>query len=287
VLAIVASLATLALKAWSHQREMVWRYWQRAYVGPDNMDLLVDVIRQALPEALELVPLGLQPHEIDVEKAITFWSLRDEVRSIIDIAVPGPHFIFLPCGDNSFFTDYAWILQRMFRLFHGIHIEDQNFKGDALEMLVRSRQSALPVKACKAHDGTTKQIDAAFDLGEVLVIAECKVKGLSIALERGDPRAIQQRKEFVENMLRQVDETAIWLAHRPVGRNYDVSKFKWILGVGVTPFAEFIWTKAGYFWLTPTLPRVLTPPELDASLADGSIERIAPHHPAAVRIVNR
>jgi hypothetical protein len=186
VLAVVAALGSVALSDWGRRREMVWRYWQRAYVGPDNRALLLSTIRESLPAALEIVPLGLQPQQIDVDKAFAFWSDSDTMRSVIDVGVPGPHSVFLPCGDASYFTDYAWIIQRMFRLFHGLQMEDQNFKGDALEVLVRAGKSALPFKACKAQDGSNRQVDAAFDLGDVLLIAECRAKGTSIALERGD-----------------------------------------------------------------------------------------------------
>jgi hypothetical protein len=200
--------------------------------------------------------------------------------------VAGPHSFFLPSG-NRIFTDYAWIAQRLYRLFHGLKVDDQNFKGDALEVLIRRGPSVLPIKPCKGADETSKQIDAAFDLGELLLIVECKVKAISIGWERGDRRAVLERQNFVYDAIRQADDKAIWLSHRRIGRNFNISKYKWVLAVVVTPFREFIWSKEEYYWINEKLPRIMSAEELAVALEDGTFASAGPHHQMAMAVKNR
>jgi hypothetical protein len=140
-----------------------------------------------------------------------------------------------------------------------------------LEELVRGGSSELPVGPCINNGFEQKQIDAAFRLGNRLVITECRAKTRSIAFDRGDPRAIQYRQEFVDKVLKDVDEKARWLAMSPKGRNYDVRWAQAIVPIAVTPFVEFIPSLATNYWLAQALPRVLTPQELRAALDNGAI----------------
>jgi hypothetical protein len=282
-IAVVAALSVRSLYLWSTQQGALIRQWLRAYDGPNRRSERIEAIREALPLALTTVPLGINVDDVEVESAVSFFSWSSETKSDIDLAVAGPHSIFLPSGD-SVFIDYAWILQRLYRLFHALKVDDQNFKGDALESLVRRGGSVLPVKPCKGADGSSKQFDAAFDLGDLLLIVECKVKAKSIGWERGDLTAVQERQKFVYEAIRQADDKAIWLSHRAVGRNYDISKYKWVFAVAVTPFPEFIWSKDHYYWLNGTLPRIMTPQELKAGLEDATLATAGRQHPMAMPV---
>ena len=282
-IAVVAALSVRSLWLWSIQPGALIRHWLRAYDGPDRHSQQIEAIREALPLALATVPLGISEGDVEVEEAVRFFSWSAQTRSEIDLAVAGPHSFFLPSG-NRIFTDYAWIVQRLYRLFHALRVDDQNFKGDALEMLVRRGGSALPVKPCKAADGSSKQVDAAFDLGDLLLVVECKVKARSIGWERGDPTAVLERQQFVYEAIRQADDKAIWLSHRAVGRNYDISNYKWVLAVAVTPFPEFIWSKDNYYWLSRALPRIMTPHELTGGLEDGTLAAAGPQHQMAMLV---
>jgi hypothetical protein len=113
-----------------------------------------------------------------------------------------------------------------------------------------------------------KQIDAAFDLGEILVIAECKAKSRSIAFDRGDPTAIDMRRDLVEQALNESGEEAHWLNACRKGTKYDITKYQYLLLVDVTPFKEFIPSLSPRYWITETLPRVLTPDELRDAITE-------------------
>ena len=73
------------------------------------------------------------------------------------------------------------------------------------------------------------------------------------------PDSIKHRTDnVVELSISQADEKASWLALNPVGINYDISPYDYILPVGVGPFVEFIPTRDTRYWISDTIPRVLT-----------------------------
>ncbi len=252
VVAVIASLLTRVLQLWKSDHGAFVRHWQRGYDGPSRRDLILSTLEATLPHALELVPLPVKPSEVDIEAAVKFLSLNAAGQEKIDVGLAGPHSVFLPCGNERWFVDYAWNTRRLHFLFHGLQINDQNFKGDALEALVRGGGSVLSSKQIFGFDNTSRQFDAAFDAGDALVIVECKVRARSLAVERGDPRAVSYRLAVVNEILRDADDKAVWLASHPIGKGYDVSRFRWVLGIGVSPFAEFIGSLQPYYWLTDT-----------------------------------
>jgi hypothetical protein len=149
-------------------------------------------------------------------------------------------------GDDHLFIDYAWMRRRLVDLFIGIPLRDQEFKGVALEEVLRRGGSALPAGPCIAKSGEKRQVDAAFRLGTRLVVVECRAAGWSIGFERGAPEAVKLRRKVVERALTDIGEKAQWLARNPVGTNYDISWATEILPIGVTPFKEFIPNLAPY-----------------------------------------
>jgi hypothetical protein len=286
VLSVVATLAIGAFLSWKDVGKF-WQLWQRAYEGPFRSDLILEHLKDKLSFGLSALDLSESIDDSELQAAFGFLALPSDRGEVIDIGAHGPHSMFLPYDDKRAFIDYAHIRERLFWLFHGVNLQDQNFKGSALEVYVRDRPNVLPSKPCKAPDGTAKQVDASFRLGNVLIIVECKVKARSLGFERGDPVAISQRNQFIDDALREVDQKAIWLANRPVGLNYDISEFGWILPVVVTPFVEFIGKKDAYYWIDPQTPRVMTPQELQTILSDGAFDKVAPYCQCTHPIVGR
>ena len=285
VIAVVASLwcrAAFWIKEVPDQ--LLVKYWQRAYEGPYKEEYILDEIKSFLPMAMRLLDLGSDENRVDVLEGMLFWKLSDKSKRSVDLAYPGPHVIFLPCGSDRLFIDYAWILRRCFDFFYGLSIPDQSFKGEALERLVHQGRSVLPTSPCKSLSGQSKQIDAAFEAGDTLVIVECKAVARSIAFDRGDPTAINFRCEIVDRALSEVDEKARWLSQNPVGRNYDLRRFERILPLASTPFVEYIPTLDKRYWLKDGLPRVLKPSELELALKDGTLEELAPDCPNSISI---
>lgn len=271
VLAVIAALSLRVEYSWLQTRgTSLLRFFQRAYEGPDKLKDIRDAILLLLPDACKT--LGVDKATVasdEIETALDFWTLDNSNRKAIDLSYSGPHYLLLPVQQDRFFIDYAWILRRLHDLFLGISIPDQNFKGDALETLIRSAQSVLPTKPCKTDKGQSRQIDYAVACGSHLVIAECKAVGRSVAFDRGDPKAVKYRtSNVVQRGLSEVDDKAKWLASYPLGTNYAVASYDYILPVVVSPFVEFIPSQDTRYWISADLPRVLAPKEFENLLND-------------------
>lgn len=251
-------------------------HWQRAYEGPFTREYITAEIRFFLPAAKKLLQLDSDEWaEVDFESGAHYLELTQEKRSAVDVGYPGPHSVFLPYGSDRLFIDYAWLARSLYNLFIGTQVSDQNFKGTALEQAVHGGESTLPTKPLRAHDGPSRQIDAAFRINDRLIIIECRAVGRSIGFDRGDPEAIQYRVGKIDEALRDIDEKARWLSEHPTGRNYDISWCNVVISVAVTPFVEFIPSLDPYYWLENELPRVLTPRELKEALESDVFSRVA------------
>jgi len=276
VLCTIAALASQAVHKWlSLGAQASIHSWQRAYDGPSRKDLVVDELESHIDVVTDR--LGLTPEaarKVDLAEGIRYLELSAENRTDIQLAYPGPHAAFLPFGDDRWFIDCAWLLNRLVHLFVGVPLPDQNFKGDMLEERVRGGHSALPTGPCKAGDGEQRQIDAAFRIGDRLVIAECRAVGRSIGFHRGDPEAIQFRREKIEKALKDIDDKAIWLTKNSKGTNYDIAWCKGIVPVAVFPFVEYVPSLDPHYWLTSDRPRVLAPDELGEALEDGTFAQV-------------
>ena len=271
VLTVVAGLSFRVFYSWCQTRGIsFFRYWQRAYEGPYPRQSILEEIMQFIPAACKT--LGIKKTSIsshEVESAVRFWELDMSKRRDIDLSYSGPHYVFLPAKDGHVFIDYAWIYRRLYDLFAGIRIPDQQFKGSSLERMISKARSALPTKPCKAHTGERRQVDYGVACGPHLVIAECKAVWRSIAFDRGEPQAVEYRtKNVIERGLSEVDDKARWLAAHPVGTNYDVTSYEDILPVVISPFVEFIPSRDTRYWVSKDIPRVLTPIEFENLLND-------------------
>lgn len=273
IIGLIGTISYYNFRRWFEASgEKHFHYLGRAYDGPFKKEVIYKELEELFPHSLRYSGLNIRAEDVDFHSAIKFFELDDEKKENIDLFYPGPHCIFLPVDENSVFVDCAWIFRRLYDLFVGINIPDQNFKGKALENLITKGESVLPEKECKALNKTKKQIDAAFEVNDTLVIAECKAIGTSIAYDRGDPVAIEFRRAKINDALRAVDEKAQWLADNPVGTNYDIRSFRRILPIVITPFVEFIPSLDSYYWMTDHLPRVLIPSELEVALQSQLIE---------------
>jgi hypothetical protein len=275
VLAVVAGLYLRLFYLWLEDHLRIVHFWQRAYEGPHTLDYLVNEVTACLTLGIEALELGLSVNEIDIARVFSFLKLSEQGKAAINLITAGPHSLFLPVGTTHAFIDYCWGFRLLYHMFFGVELADQNFKGDALERLIHRGQSVLPLKECKSLSGTVRQIDAAFKVGEALVIVECRAVGRSFGVDRGDPQALQYRRQKIEEALDAIDEKARWLAQNPVGTNYDIRPFARILPLAVTPFVEYIPSTNSWYWLSETLPRVLTPQELQEALENGVLEELA------------
>jgi hypothetical protein len=266
ILAATTALLIRAISVWNFHKGRIFHYWQRAYEGPLNKVKLFEELSALLPVCRKI--LGI-PDEValDVVRGCEFMSLADN-RKELNVLLAVQHPTLVPYGNDNVFVDYAWISRRLYSLYFKVELKDQNFKGDALERLVQASGFVLPRGGCTCPGVGKRQVDASFEVGDTLIIVECRAVGRSLGVERGDPAAVRFRTSKIEKALKDADEKAAWLARNPIGSNYDITKFRAILPIGVTPFVEFIpsldkwyWINKWY-WIRSSLPRVLAPREL-------------------------
>lgn len=281
---LVLYVITLSeVTSWASHWEYVLRAFQRAYLILNNMTDFKTLIASSSDAAAKL---GAEiPSEFELSLAMDFLTLSEEKRADISLLTGGPKYTFLPVGSDTFVVDYAWIHETMYYLFFGVALQDENVKGELLEKFVTSGRSILPDGECRGFDGESREVDAAFAAGDVLVVAECKAIARSIAFDRGDPQALSFRIARLEEALNQIDDKAQWLSSHPFGRNYDIREFRVIFPVVITPYVEYIPSAEPRYWVDDDLPRVMTPHEFEGLLNNPALPNIAAEHSAATYVV--
>jgi hypothetical protein len=269
VLAVLATLSFETVGQWSGSGSFL-HDWQRAYAGPYQRKEIINDLQADLAIALEKCALPITPSDVRVEKVFDFLALTDGARNSVSLGLAGPLAVFIPSIDDRFNIDLAHLRRRLFYFFHGLKPRDDGLKGILLEQLVRAGgDPVLPHEELHAHDGTAKQVDAAFATNGTLIIVECRAVGISIGFERGDIASVQFRNALIERTLDDIDDKARWLREHPAGKNYNVGMYDRILPIGVTPFPEFIPSRAPRYWVGDNLPRVMTAEQLQDALASG------------------
>lgn len=266
VLLIVYYLTFVLIQDWVNpsSNELI-RFFKRAYVGFSSKKEMLDDMKLTIPKISSHI--GIKSSDIDcdeIEKGFEFWELHDSKRENISVRMGGPHYAILPIknNDKNIIVDYAWIYERLRYLFVGVELKDQIFKGDLLEKYITVKKSTLPQSPCISLDDTKKQIDYSFEIDDVLIICECKVVSYSLSFYKGEKKALDFRTDKINNALIQLDDKVKWLKRNPIGKNYNISKFKKIISVIISPFVEYIPSLDEKYWLDKNIPRILTPLEL-------------------------
>lgn len=201
----------------------------------------------------------------EVDKAFDFMSLTKKNKEQIFVDSFGPLKLFTPSAiDTEIIIDYSIVGDFLYNLFAGIPLKDRSFKGEFLEIAIRKNKSFLPTKESKAIDRTSKQVDYSIAKGNILILAECKAVARSFGIFSGQAKALDHRfRNVIQKGLDDVDKKIIWFLEHKKGANYDISNFKFIIGVVVSPFTEFIPSHNDKYWLNDNLPRVLTIEEFE------------------------
>jgi hypothetical protein len=143
VILVLGGLCYRAQYLWNESPLNLVRFWKRAYEGPFTKSYVLHELEVFTREASRYLGLSLDASAIDFERTMSFLSVNDARRADIDVVCSGPYSVFLPLGERVF-IDYAWMREMLYSLFFEIKLSDQNFKGTALEELVRGGKSLLP-----------------------------------------------------------------------------------------------------------------------------------------------
>jgi len=275
IVACIGAILYRVTSMWVDGKGRMIRDWQRAYEIISSKEFITSELKKYLDFSISTLGLQIKSGEINIPEVLSFFELTEDKRENINLVTQGPHFVFLPSEQHERFVDYVWIWKLLYNLFFDIEISEQNFKGVALEKAIQIKDIPLPSYKLEAEDGSSKQVDGSYELGNTLIIFECKAKSMSLASYRGDIRANEERNKHVNNILNDVDDKAQWLSQHPKGSNYDVTRFDKIVPIGISPFNEFMPSMDKRYWLKYPFPRVLFLSELKRLISDGRLENLA------------
>jgi hypothetical protein len=250
---------------------MIKPLFLRAYQGPIlNSEILEELEYYKNYAFLNLDLTEEEKKRVSILDGYNFLKLKD--RKVIELLFTAPLKLFIPVSKDRVAIDYSKISQILDDLMFEVRINNENFKGDLFEFVTNKTKSILPTKLCKSFNNSTKQIDYAIAINNILIICECKLKENSIGYYKGNLESIHQRREnVIEKSITEVKEKAVWLSQNPKGRNYDISEFKYILPIGLSAFKEFTPSTNKKYWISETIPRVLTIEEFNKIIDNKSI----------------
>jgi len=146
-------------------------------------------------------------------------------------------------------------------------------RADVAEELVNHRLSGIgllegafaPKKLFKLNRQRLGEADVSYRVGTVLVVIDVKAYAVFDEFGRGEYSAVKTRWGYVQGWLAQADDLAKKLAHNPKGDNYDLAAdgYTHILPIVCSSFHEYIDSTEPRYYLTPSIPRVAMPVELE------------------------
>lgn len=247
---------------------MVKPLFLRAYQGPILESEILEELDYYKNFAFQNLDLKEEEIErVNIQEGYEFLKLKNQ--EIIQLLFTAPLKLFIPVSSNRILIDYSKITQILDDLMFRVRINDENFKGDLFEYVTNKTKSILPTSQSLAFDNTSKQIDYAIGINKILVICECKLKENSIAYYKGNINSLKQRRvNVIEKSINESNQKAIWLSNNPVGKNYDITAFDYILPIGLSAFKEFTPSTNKKYWITNDIPRVLTIEEFNKIIND-------------------
>jgi len=204
----------------------------------------------------------------EVLKILDYFTLREDRRKSISLTTRGPRPLIFPTGGEEFVLDYASILEILIGITHSIR--EIEAKGHLFEEWLNKRLEDkgfnvwVRSKRLIGTDNSSREIDCSFCHKDALFILEQKCINRSYGFEIGDIKAVNFRKEKLNDAIMEIDDKADWLLKHPVGNNYEIPpNIKYVVPVVVSPFVEYLWSKDDYYWLTMSIPRICTPSEVE------------------------
>lgn len=205
------------------------------------------------------------------EDGLAALTYRDEQAASLSLWDRLPFKLIID-AEEFWYIDYSALPLMFADVFRQVGFLD----GDAGNVKARNFESAVVLRARQEGfepwkagvelihpDGTRREIDAGFVVGDVLYVVECKAYAQNPKIDRGDWVARTSREKQLSKYLAQARSLAEFIERERTGRNYavpeNVTRIEPLL---CTPGVEFIRTRAPELWLTPKIPRICTREEL-------------------------
>jgi hypothetical protein len=198
VLAVLIFFCFLEADLWQTNPAAFISAWQRGYratLEPNDLKLK---LHAELPVIMRHFNANFDRVDSQqVDRALSMLLLDNRKKSLIDVGLGHLHTPIIPIVQDRWMIDHAWIAEFLYSLFFQIKLSDENFKGDYLEKFISRNKSPLSSARLNGRDDTSRQVDASFQIGSVLVIVECKAFARSVGIQRGQRQAIRYRIERI------------------------------------------------------------------------------------------
>jgi hypothetical protein len=252
--AAAASTPDLRLALWHH-------LYQRAYVVSEASTYLSSLVAVAK----DLVRRGLGPEHVEnvsveAEAVVRYLSAPPGAAGRRGLWSLGPRYLFVPHGD-AVIVDLQAAKLLLANAFVGVRFP-QGDKGTTFEESFRAAAAArglklVPYRELDSGAGQKREVDAAIRCGETLFLCECRAMERPLDLEISRPRSLSSRVADMDSKLTQARTLAEFVRAFPVGRNYDLSWASTVEHVVVSPFVEWVGSRADAYWLDERTPRIL------------------------------
>jgi hypothetical protein len=253
---------------------------QRAYQYMGSIeDYEKELVWLSTHEGMRLPSSGTQALDArQLSSVLQSVTLDIQRRSSINLTTRGPRVLLFPARENKLVVDYAAILPILSTYTHFLTDQVEG-KGHLFEDSLKRRLEARELelwafrRLLKHADGSSREIDLAFIVGNALIICELKSISRSFAFEIGETQALEFRKNKLVSALDEVDEKVRWLEGRKRGVNYEIpGSVVLLVPIVISPFCEYLWSTDMSLWATEDIPRVCIPSELERLLDEDHLK---------------
>jgi hypothetical protein len=214
------------------------------------------------------------PREVDA--AIGYLSYDAVTKGNINLANRFPQRMLTTLDDGRILVDFHYGIYPGMQLVEEVgSFQDEagNLRGDKFEShviaaVIETVPAAL-VLARRKHiqfsDGTSREIDVAFVIGEYLVICECKARAQRYFDDIPSPSRLKNRWNNFLTDLSKIDDVAQRLSEEPPVDLGIPSHVRWTLSCVVVPSVEWMDSLEENCWfIEDEIPRICTALELSA-----------------------
>jgi len=242
----------------------------RGYVPAVNRGALEEWIREMKPEAerrLRFDPVA----DGDFAAAIEYLFYSDAAKETIDLWDRSGGRIFLEHGQDSVIVDYSSMISFLDELFDEIRRIDgeygvyrgTDFEDYCLKQIESTNVPGVLVfrnEELRARGTTIGEIDIGWRIDNVLILVECKARGIHRDVDKGVGEALAIReRDNLKSIAQIVKATRVLreeFADRiPEGVNT-------LMPIVATPFPEYVPERSPLWLIHESTPRIMTPFEV-------------------------
>lgn len=278
IVALLIALSRQYASIWVRNIPSRYNFFQRGYtlisLHVEFQRYLAHLYRDAYQHLFGDV--SVEQATSSYEKLMDWLTYKEEDFSSIDLWNRTGVRLLLPTEGTLIFDQSAIpaVLDSIFSELSLVAITDGaigQVRGDDFERDVEKYLKAnihdfhpwMCRSTLEFSSGVQREVDVSFLVGEALFVVECKSFSIPPAFERGEPNALQARKEKIDTAIDQVDSLSELISREPSGKNFKVPEaVTHILSMVASPFPEYLDNRSDRYFLTPTLPRVCTPEEI-------------------------